>query len=176
MKKKKREIFREERGTIKSPPNAVCSSFACCYLSLPVSLFFVCACFSFLSICPPFLFLLLERLSLFIDRFQRSCFLFILSTDHIMEQFSSVFPSQLLISCWAVAHFSAFQAYFHQTVFLTFRWCHFLVHFPAFFFWEMICLQHFYNIFTTNLKWQVVTSYYCWGKKVILMLVSNLNQ
>ena len=41
---------------------------------------------------------------------------------------------------------------------------------------EMICLQHFYNIFTTNPKWQVVTSCYCWGKKVILMLVSNLNQ
>ena len=25
----------------------------------------------------------------------------------------------------------------------------------------MICLQHFYNIFTTNLKWQVVIGYYC---------------
>ena len=22
--------------------------------------------------------------------------------------------------------------------------------------WEMICLQHFYNIFTTNSKWQVI--------------------
>ena len=30
-----------------------------------------------------------------------------------------------------------------------------------FIFWEMICLQHFYNIFTTNLKWQVVIGYYC---------------
>ena len=96
--------------------------------------FFLCARASLLSICPPFLFLLLERLSLFIDRFQKSCFLFILSTDRIMKQFLSVFPSQLLISCWAVAHFSAFQAYFHQTVFLTFWWCHFLVHFTAFFF------------------------------------------
>ena len=37
-------------------------------------------------------------------------------------------------------------------------------------------LQHFYNIFTTNPKWQVVTSCYCWGKKVILVLDSNLNQ
>ena len=36
---------------------------------------------------------------------------------------------------------------------------------------EMICLQHFYNIFTTNLKWQVVTSCYCWDKKAILALV-----
>ena len=41
---------------------------------------------------------------------------------------------------------------------------------------EMICLQHFYNISTTNPKWQVVTSYYCWDKKVILLLVSNSNQ
>ena len=37
-------------------------------------------------------------------------------------------------------------------------------------------LQHFYNIFTTNPKWQVVTSCYCWGKKVISVLDSNLNQ
>ena len=41
---------------------------------------------------------------------------------------------------------------------------------------EMICLQHFYNIFITNPKWQVVTSCYCWDKKVILLLVSNSNQ
>ena len=32
------------------------------------------------------------------------------------------------------------------------------------------------NIFTTNPKWQVVTGCYCFGKKVILVLVSNLNQ
>ena len=107
---------------------------------LCLCLFFLCVRASLLSICPPFLFLLLERLSLFIDRFQRSCFLFIFSTDRIMKQFSSVFPSQLLISCWAVAHFPAFQAYFHQTVFLTFWWCHFLVHFPAFFFFNLICV------------------------------------
>ena len=50
---------------------------------------------------------LIACLSLFIDRFQRSCFLFILSTDQIMVQFSSVFPPHLLISCWAVTHFSA---------------------------------------------------------------------
>ena len=41
---------------------------------------------------------------------------------------------------------------------------------------EMICLQHFYNIFITNPKWQVITSCYCLGKKGILVLVSNLNQ
>ena len=31
----------------------------------------------------------------------------------------------------------------------------------------MICLQQFYNNFITNPKWQVVTSYYYWVKKVI---------
>ena len=39
----------------------------------------------------------------------------------------------------------------------------------------MICPQHFHNIFTTNPKWQIVTGYYFWGKKVILVLGSNLN-
>ena len=32
---------------------------------------------------------------------------------------------------------------------------------------EMICLQQFYNIFTTNLKWQVIIGCYYWVKKVI---------
>ena len=41
---------------------------------------------------------------------------------------------------------------------------------------KMICPQHFHNIFITDPKWKVVTSYYCWGKKVILVLDSNLNQ
>ena len=41
--------------------------------------------------------------------------------------------------------------------------------------WEMICLQQFYNIFTTNLKWQVVIGCYCWVKNVISVLNSNLN-
>ena len=33
-----------------------------------------------------------------------------------------------------------------------------------------------HNIFTTNPKWQIITGCYCWGKKVILVLGSNLNQ
>ena len=41
---------------------------------------------------------------------------------------------------------------------------------------EMICLQQFYNIFTTNLKWQVVTGCYYWVKKVISVLNLYLNQ
>ena len=40
---------------------------------------------------------------------------------------------------------------------------------------EMIRPQHFYNFFTTNPKWQDVTDYYYWGKKIILVLGSNLN-
>ena len=42
----------------------------------------------------------------------------------------------------------------------------------------MICLQHFHNIFTKNHKYQVITDYYYyyWGKNVILVLDSNLNQ
>ena len=41
---------------------------------------------------------------------------------------------------------------------------------------EMICLQQFYNIFTTNPKWQVVIGCYCWVEKVISVSNSNLNQ
>ena len=42
--------------------------------------------------------------------------------------------------------------------------------------WEMICPQYVHNMFITNPKWQVVTGCYCWDKKVILVLGSNLNQ
>ena len=48
--------------------------------------------------------------------------------------------------------------------------------YTLFFFLEMICPQHFYNIFTTNSKWRVVTGCYYWVKKVISVLNSNLNQ
>ena len=41
---------------------------------------------------------------------------------------------------------------------------------------KMICLQQFYNIFTINPKWQVVIGCYCWVKKVIAVLNSNLNK
>ena len=85
-------------------------------LSLSVLLFFVfflCLCrvcvhlfsFFFFFFSLPLFFPLCTPL--FIERFQRSCSLIFLSTDQIMEQFSSVFPPQLLISCWAVTLFSA---------------------------------------------------------------------
>ena len=38
----------------------------------------------------------------------------------------------------------------------------------------MICLQQFYNNFKTNPKWLI--GCYCWVKKVISVLNSNLNQ
>ena len=45
--------------------------------------------------------------------------------------------------------------------------CHFF-----FFFFEK---WYVHTIFTTNSKWKVVTSCYCWIKKVISVLNSNLN-
>ena len=51
---------------------------------------------------------------------QRSCSLIFLSTDQIMEQFSSVFPPHLLISCWAVTHFSASFLFYLFRSFLNF--------------------------------------------------------
>ena len=147
LKMKKREKFREERGLIKSPLNAVYSSFACCSPSLPVYPFF----FLSLSLCVLLFFVYLPAvsfysscacLSLFIGRFQSSCSLIFLSTDQIVEQFSSVFRPQLLNSCWVVTHFSAFQTHFHQTVSLTFWWCHFLIRFSVFLFFlfYLICV------------------------------------
>ena len=147
LKMKKRERFREERGLIKSPLNAVYSSFACCSPSLPVYPFF----FVSLSLCVLLFFVYLPAvsfysscacLSLFIGRFQSSCSLIFLSTDQIVEQFSSVFRPQLLNSCWVVTHFSAFQTHFHQTVSLTFWWCHFLIRFSVFLFFlfYLICV------------------------------------
>ena len=73
-------------------------------------------------------------LSLFIERFQSSRSLIFLSTDQIVEQFSSICRPQLLNSCWAVTHISAFQAHFHQIVSLTFWWCHFLIRISVFLF------------------------------------------
>ena len=58
-----------------------------------------------------------------------------------------------------------------------FRQCHCHKSIVTFFFFkEMICAYYFYNIFITNPKWQVVNSCYCWIKKVISVLNSNLNQ
>ena len=85
-------------------------SLLCVYLlSFSISAFFFL--FLFFPLCVP---------PLFIERFQRSCSLIFLSTDQIMEQFSSVFPPQLLISCWAVTHFSASFLFYLFRTFLNF--------------------------------------------------------
>ena len=114
----------------------LCIFFFFLSLSVCVLLFFVyLPAVSFYSSC--------ACLSLFIERFQSSRSLIFLSTDQIVEQFSSVCRPQLLNSCWAVTHFSAFQAHFHQIVSLTFWWCHFLIRFsvfPFFFLFNLICV------------------------------------
>ena len=62
---------------------------------------------------------------------------FLLSRDPFFSFFSLLFVSYLfklpLFSLWH-PHFSTFQVHFHQTVFLTFWWCHFIIHFSAFVF------------------------------------------
>ena len=66
------------------------------------------------------------------------------------------------------------QCHCHKSI------CHFF--FFSFYFGTIIFFKKWYvhNIFTTllqkNPKCQIVTDYYYWGKKVILMLDSNLNQ
>ena len=68
------------------------------------------------------------------------------------------------------------QIHFHNFFYPLFRHCHCHKSMTTFFFfWEMICPHHFYNIFIANPKWHVVTGCYCWIKKVILVLNSNLN-
>ena len=85
------------------------------FFSLSI-VFAMCVLVFFFCICLPFFFFPLCVPPLFIERFQRSCSLIFLSTDQIMEQFSSVFPPQLLISCWAMIHFSAsFLFYFFRS-------------------------------------------------------------
>ena len=47
----------------------------------------------------------------------KKLFLILPSTDQIMEQISSIFPPHLLISCWAVTHFSAFFSFLYSVAF-----------------------------------------------------------
>ena len=100
----------EKKMTDKIPYSNLCYVFLLCLMLLSLSclsffssLYVFALCVYFLSFCvscqPFFLFCFRVCLSLFIERFQRSCSLIFLSTDQIMEQFSLVFPPQLLISC-----------------------------------------------------------------------------
>ena len=65
-----------------------------------------------------FFFSFLCVLPLFIEKLQRSFSLIFLSTDQIMEQFSSIFPLHFLIPCWAMTHYSAFCSFYLFRCFL----------------------------------------------------------
>ena len=101
---------------------SVCASLFCSLYVFAVCVFalFFCICLFFsLPSVLFFFFFLLVRASLSIYReIPKKLFLVILSTDQIMEQFSSVFFSpQLLISCSAVTHFSAFFSFICSVAF-----------------------------------------------------------
>ena len=91
---------------------------------------------------------------------------FVSATNHfIVIYFRNCYKS--------ICHFLSLlfrQCYCHKSI------CHFFflsISAPQFFFkkkWNV------HNIFIKNPKCQIVTDYYYWGKKVILVLGSNLNQ
>ena len=84
-------------------------------LSVRASLFFFCPCLRYVCVLALFF---VYRASLSIYReIPKKLYLILLSTDQIMEQFSSIFPPQLLISCWAVTHFSAFFSFLCSVAF-----------------------------------------------------------
>ena len=102
----------------------VCASLFCSLYVFVVCEFalFFCICLFFSSLRPPFsfpffFFYLCVLLSIYRE-IPKKLFLVLLSTDQIMEQFSSVFFSpQLLISCSAVTHFSAFFSFICSVAF-----------------------------------------------------------
>ena len=112
-----RERFWEEEDwwnpIFKPMRSGWCYSLYLClsFVSL-LSIFTVCVIALFLYFRLSALFFFSCVLPLFIDRLQRSCSLIFLSTNQIMEQFSSVFPPQFLIPCWAVTHYSAFCSFY----------------------------------------------------------------
>ena len=99
---------------------AVCASLFCSLYVFAVCLFalFFCIRLFFSSLRPPFFFFYLcVPLSIYRE-IPKKLFLILLSTDQIMEQFSSIFFSpQLLISCSTVTHFSAFFSFICSVAF-----------------------------------------------------------
>ena len=91
---------------------AVCASLFCSLYVFAVCLFalFFCICLFFSSLRPPFFFTC-ACLSLFIERFQRNCSLLFSQLIRSWSSFCQFFPPQLLISCSAVTHFSAFFSF-----------------------------------------------------------------
>ena len=85
---------------------------------------------------------------------------FMLSRDPFFSFFSLLFVSFLfklpLFSLWH-PHFSTFQVHFHQTVFLTFWWCHFLIHFSAFVFVLLdLCLSFAFVLGSRLWTWLIL--------------------
>ena len=116
LRMREREILRI-RGLMKSHIQTYVLCLMLLSLSVPLfcSLSVFTMCLYLLSFCVSAFFVfffLLCVLPLFIESLQRSCSLIFLSTDQIMEQFSSVFPPQFLIPCWAVTHYSAFCSFY----------------------------------------------------------------
>ena len=136
MREREREREIEKKGTGEIPYINLCCVFLLCFmlLSLSVPLFFVLSmsllCVYLLSFSVSAFFFLFPPSSFFSFSFHlcvllfiyreipKKLFLVLLSTDQIMEQFSSVFfPPQLLISCSAVTHFSAFFSFICSVAF-----------------------------------------------------------
>ena len=135
MREREREI--EKKGTGEIPYTNLCCVFLLCFmlLSLSMPLFFVLSmsllcvyllsfsvsAFFFLPSVLPFLFLFFFYLCVLLSIYReipKKLFLILLSTDQIMEQFSSIFLSpQLLISCSTVTHFSAFFSFICSVAF-----------------------------------------------------------
>ena len=98
---------------------------AWCYSLYPCLFFFFSLCLCSVCVIALFLYFRLSLffffscvLPLFIEKLQRSFSLIFLSTDQIMEQFSSVFPPHFLIPCWAMTHYSAFCSFYLFRCFL----------------------------------------------------------
>ena len=129
---REREIEKKWTGEI--PYTNLCCVFLLCFmlLLLSVPLFFVlfvfsvcvfalffCICLFFFSFPPSsfFFFFTCACLSLFIKRFQRNCSLLFSPLIRSWSSFCQFFPPQLLISCSAVTHFSAFFSFLCSVTF-----------------------------------------------------------
>ena len=127
-----RERFLRRKGLMKSHIQTyvryssstwyyfLCSSLSLSLLSFLSLLSLLCVYLFSFSVFAFLFFFPLCVPPLFMERFQRSCSLIFLSTDQIMEQFLSVFPPHLLISCWVVTHFSASFLFYLFRSFLNF--------------------------------------------------------
>ena len=129
MREREREI--EKKGTGEIPYTNLYCVFLLFFmlLSLSVPLFFVLSMsllcvyllsFSisaFLFFLPSFFFFFSACLSLFIERFQRNCSLLFSQLIRSWSSFCQFFLAQLLISCSAVTHFSAFFSFLCSVTF-----------------------------------------------------------